>query len=547
MSMKCYFSNRIYKSKLNEKTLNMISDTHKLYNSKLHSVYNLQILEKRALANGKKIKGTNYHKWLKETFHLDDYYANSILQESKALLSSQEELKKLYIEQTEKDIKEIKSKISKTKARRTVLQKIKDSLKKNGKPTFNKTGEFALNKDNSVTRILNLLNKKKRREVVYKDIYTFEIEYLNKELKRHKQRIGVLTFKLNKYNSKLKRLKDKNYIQSIVFGSKNLIRKYHNEKLPNRKNKLMNEFKYKRNKSFGVSGRKDAKFGNFIFKYDYKNKILNILSPTKENIVLNNVYFPYGQENINNYYEVQTNLTTEEKKSKAIFVPGVGKVATSKAKPISFTVEDHKTYYIVKCQLDIESIESNFSKSDGIIGIDCNLDHYALANISKDGNLLQSKVLKFDLHGKSSGQITKIIEEQAKVAVGYAFNNNKPIGLEKLNTTLSKSGKKYNNKKNNLSLSMFAYKKLTSAIKSRAEKMGVEVYEVNPAYTSISARFKYMKKYKCSIHQVAGLTIGRRALNYKERIPKYYKKLIPDLKDIKTYNLKWNKINKFYK
>ena len=124
MSMKCYFSNRIYKSKLNEQTLSMMNDTHKLYNSKLHAVYNLQILEKRALANGKKIKGTNYHKWLKETFNLDDYYANSILQESKALLSSQEELKKIYIEQTEKDIKEIKSKISKTKARRTILQKI---------------------------------------------------------------------------------------------------------------------------------------------------------------------------------------------------------------------------------------------------------------------------------------------------------------------------------------------------------------------------------------------------------------------------------------
>ena len=244
---------------------------------------------------------------------------------------------------------------------------------------------------------------------------------------------------------------------------------------------------------------------------------------------------------------MQTNLTTEEKKAKQIFVPGVGKVNTSKAKPISFTIEDHKTYYIVKCQLDIEPVESNFSTIDGIIGIDCNLDHYALANISRDGNLLNSKVIKFDLYNKSSGQITKIIEEAAKIVIDYAYEKNKPIGLEKLNTTLSKSGKKYNNKKNNLSLSMFASKKLTFAIKNRAEKMGIEVIEVNPAYTSISARFKYMKKYKTSVHQVAGLTIGRRALKYKERIPKKYKKLIPELNSIKTYNLKWNKINIFYK
>ena len=46
---------------------------------------------------------------------------------------------------------------------------------------------------------------------------------------------------------------------------------------------------------------------------------------------------------------------------------------------------------------------------------------------------------------------------------------------------------------------------------------------------------------------MAGLTIGRKALKYKERIPKYYKKLIPELNSIKTYNLKWNKINNFYK
>ena len=55
-----------------------------------------------------------------------------------------------------------------------------------------------------------------------------------------------------------------------------------------------------------------------------------------------------------------------------------------------------------------------------------------------------------------------------------------------------------------------------------------------------------MKKYKTSVHQVAGLTIGRKALKHNERIPKYYKKLIPELNGIKTYNLKWNKIKKLY-
>ena len=54
MSMKCYFSNRIYKSKLDKNDLELLSLTHQIYNKALHSVYNKQILESRAISNEKK-------------------------------------------------------------------------------------------------------------------------------------------------------------------------------------------------------------------------------------------------------------------------------------------------------------------------------------------------------------------------------------------------------------------------------------------------------------------------------------------------------------
>lgn len=543
MSMKCYFSNRIYKSKIGETNLESLNLTHEIYNKALHSVYNKQVLESRAISNGKILKKTNYHKWLKETFKLDDYYANSIFQESKAILSSQAELRELYISQVELDIKAIEKKISSTKARQTVLQKIKNSLKKTGKPEFNKTGEFVLNNDNSITRVLNFLNKKKSKKVEYKDIYTFEVEYLNPQLKKIKGRLGSLKFKLDKLKYKLSRLKNKKYIPSIVSGGKNLIRKYHNEKLPNKKKKLINEFRYKRNKSFSVSGRKDARFGNFIFKYNHIDKELKITAINKQSITLNNVHFPYGQDEISKYLETQTNLSTQDKKAKTKFVPGIGKVPTSKAKPISFMVEDHKTYYVIKCQLEVTIDLVNYSLADGVVGTDCNLDHFAIANVSKDGNLLNTNILDFDILGKTSGQVTKIIENRAKEVVDIAERLHKPIAIEKLNTTLSKSGKKYNNKKNNLTINMFAYKKMLSSIKNNAERRGIEVFEINPVCTSITAKFKYMKKYKASIHAVAGLTIGRRALGYKEKIPKKIKKLPIDLTKFNTYNKKWIKIN----
>ena len=51
-------------------------------------------------------------------------------------------------------------------------------------------------------------------------------------------------------------------------------------------------------------------------------------------------------------------------------------------------------------------------------------------------------------------------------------------------------------------------------------RLGFRVKKVNPAYTSVIGRFKYMKKYGLSVHESAALVIGRRGLGYRERVPK---------------------------
>ncbi|GGN70364.1 hypothetical protein GCM10012290_14100 [Halolactibacillus alkaliphilus] len=56
-------------------------------------------------------------------------------------------------------------------------------------------------------------------------------------------------------------------------------------------------------------------------------------------------------------------------------------------------------------------------------------------------------------------------------------------------------------------MSEFAYQKMILAIKSRAEKMGVAVYVVNPAYV-----------------------IARRAMNFKEKLPPMLYSLVPEQK-----------------
>ena len=90
--------------------------------------------------------------------------------------------------------------------------------------------------------------------------------------------------------------------------------------------------------------------------------------------------------------------------------------------------------------------------------------------------------------------------------------------------------------------SMFAYRKMIQAIKSRADKKGVAVIEVNPAFTSVSGKLKYMRKFGISIHQVAAFTIGRRGLGYKEKAPKVLKKYVP--KDVSHHWKHWSILNK---
>ena len=60
-------------------------------------------------------------------------------------------------------------------------------------------------------------------------------------------------------------------------------------------------------------------------------------------------------------------------------------------RPIGWSVEDHGEYYIFKCIVNEEENQYvNFSKSDGIIGIDCNVDHFAVSNINRKGQLISS-------------------------------------------------------------------------------------------------------------------------------------------------------------
>ncbi|MGG3159684.1 IS200/IS605 family accessory protein TnpB-related protein, partial [Priestia megaterium] len=174
-----------------------------------------------------------------------------------------------------------------------------------------------------------------------------------------------------------------------------------------------------------ISGRKDAAAGSFVFTYQPDTHDLHMTCLSGKVVTFSNVVFPYGQEQVN-----QTVLRQRKCKDKK-----------ANGKPISWSVEDHGDYYIIKCLLDVEEeVLVNFSMSDGVIGVDCNVDHFAWTDVSKDGNFLESGTFSFTLNKKTNGQSTKILEAEAIALVDVAVQKNKPIVMEDIDTTLSKTG-----------------------------------------------------------------------------------------------------------
>ena len=71
-------------------------------------------------------------------------------------------------------------------------------------------------------------------------------------------------------------------------------------------------------------------------------------------------------------------------------------------------------------------------------------------------------------------------------------------------------------------------KKLLQKLKRVAMLKGVEVVEVHPAYTSIIGMLKYAPQLNTDKDIAGAYVIGRRALGFKEDMPKNYGKLLRD-------------------
>jgi len=182
---------------------------------------------------------------------------------------------------------------------------------------------------------------------------------------------------------------------------------------------------------------------------------------------------------------------------------------------------------------ELPTPEVRYTKDNGVIAIDINASpiHLAVAEVSKTGELLSYQTISLhNLLGLS--QNSKDHQEWilAHKIVDLAIQKGKAIAIENLKKL--RKGKRGDGKATlRKRLHQWNAKKFLQKLKRVAMLKGVEVIEVNPAYTSVIGMLKYAPQLNIDKDIAGAYVIGRRALGFKEDMPENYEKLLKD----KTY------------
>uniref|UniRef100_UPI00101CECF1 transposase n=1 Tax=Ectobacillus funiculus TaxID=137993 RepID=UPI00101CECF1 len=344
---KCYFSNRIYKQTIPHDLNQELFHSLRLYNKAIRTAYAWQT---KHLRTGNKPYEGSLHLAIKKRFQLDDYYANSAVQQANTLRTSQKELQALYMKQVDGTIHSIQKKLKNERSKLTALRKMKQSVV-TGKPKLHKRMRYRVHQTSSGA--VYAFHRKNETQVWF-SLYLFEHRHIDKEIKHLKAKIGQLQHRLFRQEQKKEKLRRE--FPSALFGSRSFFRKQYTMCKDQKSHAAWRHaFRYKRNAKLTISGRKDAKYGNFVFQYDTQSQTLHIRSITGQALILPYVYFTYGQDQVQE--SIATQLSCRNKKKYG--------------KPIGWSIEDHGTYYIIKCIVEEpEHPHINYSKADGVIGVD---------------------------------------------------------------------------------------------------------------------------------------------------------------------------------
>ena len=340
-------------------------------------------------------------------------------------------------------------------------------------------------------------------------------------LHQKRRRLGNLTTKLEKLESDIESGRIR-----LCFGSRRLWRKQHALGANGYSNhgEWLRDWRDARSDEFFVLGSRDETAGCQLCVAtvdDDGSLTLRLRLPDAlggehgKYLVTTGVRFRYGHE--------QVLAALDSNVEYAVFRRQHGEQAARQSglgQAISYRFKRDDKGWRVFATTRMMDVPVETDRRRGAIGVDLNADHLAVSETDGDGNWLKSWRAPLVTYGKSQLQAQALIGDAVASVVQYARDAGKPIVLEKLDFRQKRAILEGESRRYSRMLSSFSYGKIKSCFLSRGIRQGVEVHQVNPAFSSVIGRVKFMERYGLSVHQAAALALARRLLGCSERIPR---------------------------
>ena len=232
-------------------------------------------------------------------------------------------------------------------------------------------------------------------------------------------------------------------------------------------------------------------------------------------LVIEGVWFAYGHEQVLAALQSNAEYSAYRRQhgEKAARATGLGQA-------VSYRFKRDEKGWRVFVTTNMMGVPVVTDQRLGAIGVDVNVDHLAIAETDASGNCVTAWRTPLVTYGKSQRKAEALVGDAVASVVRYAREVSKPIVIEKLDFRQKKAILEGQSRRYSRMLSSFSYGKVKAYFISRGYREGVEVHQVNPAFSSVIGRVKFMERYGLSVHQAAALVLARRLLGCSERIPR---------------------------
>ena len=312
----------------------------------------------------------------------------------------------------------------------------------------------------------------------------------------------------------------------LCFGSKKLFKAQFNLHKNGYKNHAdwVREWKARRNNQFFIVGSHDEIAGNqsCVLNADGTLRIRapNSLVPKYgKHVVIPNIKFSYQREILNE--------------------------ALNQKQTLSYRFIKKNNYWYIHTHIERKPSKIETRRECGSLGVDFNPCAIALTETDRFGSKVWTKQIPIYVSDIGSEQAKAAMGDVCVIIVDRAKKSGKPIVIESpLDFRKKKASLREENTKYARMLSQFAYDLFFKMLISRAFKEGVELVGVNPAFSSVIGKIKFMSQYGLSSHQAAALVLARRSQRFSESFPARSAFALPARNRAKHVWSDWGKVKR---